>query len=260
MYLRKYIENIVEEVDDSEIIVRKAKALALFWNFQEIRFETEDTLIGHFEKNDVRMYPKNLTDEIEHLNKKNGKDNYNWMIIAEKIGLFTRAPGAHVVPGYDSMIKEGLQNRIGRVIRMAKDCSQKEKAFYRAELIVLHGLQNNILRHAEAAGEKGNVRLQKVCKKIAYHAPSTFLEAVQMVWILHKSVVEEAGSGSISLGRIDQYLYSYYKKDIEEGILTQDDAQEIIIALWRLIAELEKSWQNVTIGGEQPKEKINAMN
>lgn len=249
IYLRRYLEAIVEGVERSEAIIKKAKALALFWNFQEIRFEAEDVLVGHFEINDVWMYPKNLADEIKHLNMENEKEDYNWVLIAEKIGLFTRTPGAHVVPGYDSMLKEGLQNRIERVIRTSKDCSQDQRAFYQAEIIVLYGLQNNILRHGKVAGEKGNKRLQEVCKRIAYHAPSTFLEAVQMVWMLHKSVVEEAGSGSISFGRIDQYLYPYYKRDIEKGRLTQNNAQKIINALWIRIAELEKSWQNITIGG-----------
>ena len=85
--------------------------------------------------------------------------------------------------------------------------------------------------------------------RVAYFPPKTFFEAVQLLAIAHESVVSEAGSGSISLGRIDQYLYPYYEKDLLNGNIKREEAQEIIVALWEKISEIELSWQNVTIGG-----------
>ena len=159
--------------------------------------------------------------------------------------------------GYDALLTEGLQGRIEKTASFARAAKGQETyGFYKAALIVLQGFQANIMRHGAAAkvkyqqNHKENIRqIWESCEKIAYHPPDTFLEAVQLMWLAHKGIVDEADAASISFGRIDQYLYPYYERDLQTGKLTRETAQEILTALWKKIAEMEKSWQNVTIGG-----------
>ena len=49
-----------------------------------------------------------------------------------------------------------------------------------------------------------------------------------------------------NLGRLDQYLYPYYKADKAAGILTDDDAQELLDCLWIKVAEMSLFQDEVT--------------
>ena len=72
----------------------------------------------------------------------------------------------------------------------------------------------------------------RVCDKLSREPPSTFREAVQALWFLFVLLQAESNASSFSPGRADQYLYPYYKRDIESGALSDAEALEIIEALW----------------------------
>ena len=201
-----------------------------------------------------------MKEEIDYLEKKVSQDVLLNIELAQQIGLFCRNPGLHVVPAYDMLLQEGLQNRIDRIreklVQNSGNIDKKE--FYKAELILLKSFQKLIIRYGVEAEKNYKqsiynnlnlIRIADACKAIAYEPPRTFFEAVQLLLFAQESVISEAGSGSISLGRIDQYLYPFYKKDIEEGRMSKEEAQNIIIALWKKLSNMELSWQNITIGG-----------
>ncbi len=135
-----------------------------------------------------------------------------------------------------------------------------EKAvFAQASLIVCEATAAYILRYADKAREaakkavsaKANKQLNRIadaCDWIAYHAPRTFFEAVQLLWLTHE-VIYENFTGSVSLGRLDQYLYPFYEKDIKAGDLTFDEASLYIETLWLKFSNLMEGYQNVTLGG-----------
>lgn len=52
------------------------------------------------------------------------------------------------------------------------------------------------------------------------HAPSTFWEAIQAVWTVESLLVVEENQTGMSIGRVDQYMYPFYKADIESGRMT----------------------------------------
>ncbi|WP_461204825.1 trans-4-hydroxy-L-proline dehydratase [Clostridium sp. DL1XJH146] len=71
------------------------------------------------------------------------------------------------------------------------------------------------------------------CDVVPAHKPQTFMQAVQMYWFAHIGVTSELNNwDAYSPGRIDQHLNPFYKKDINEGILTREKAQEILECLW----------------------------
>ena len=99
-------------------------------------------------------------------------------------------------------------------------------------------------RHAELAeklaSEEQNARRKKELEKIAdvchwvpAHAPRDFWEAIQMYWFVHLGTVTELnGWDSMNPGHIDQHLFPFYKKGVDEGKLTRDEAKELLSCLW----------------------------
>lgn len=261
---------IIEAVEKSKagesVIMRKAYALSAYFLMKEITVDDQDVLAGRITGGEFAdMVPCNLGDEIQHFHQDHECFSFLDQIqISQKTGLFCRNPGNHIVPGYDLLIQDGIQSRLERIMKFLADCegNQKERDFYRAELLLLYAFQQSIRRYGNAAlklYEEGGcrngfiLRIAKACEKIACQPAGSFFEAVQLILFTHECVVSEAGSGSISFGRLDQYLYPYYRKDIETGKITPEEAQDIIIALWKKIAELEMSWQHVTLGGSNQK-------
>ncbi len=99
-------------------------------------------------------------------------------------------------------------------------------------------------RHAKLAEEKAaqctdpkrKAELEKiadVCHWVPAHAPRDMWEAIQMYWFVHLGTVTELnGWDSMNPGHIDQHLFPFYQKGIEEGTLTRDQAKELISCLW----------------------------
>ena len=99
-------------------------------------------------------------------------------------------------------------------------------------------------RHAEKARrlaeETANLerrdellRIAGVCEWVPRHVPRTFHEALQTYWFAHLGVVIELNEwDSLNPGRIDQYLYPFYRRDIDEGRLTKDVAKELLECFW----------------------------
>ena len=99
-------------------------------------------------------------------------------------------------------------------------------------------------RHAKKAREllkkEKNKERRKELKKIAdmcshvpAHAPRDFWEALQYYWFVHLGVVTELNPwDSFNPGRLDQHLYPFYKRDLEEGTLTKEKAEELLQLLW----------------------------
>ena len=76
-------------------------------------------------------------------------------------------------------------------------------------------------------------RIAEVCRWVPAHAPRDLWEAIQMYWFVHLGTVTELnGWDSMNPGHIDQHLWPFYKKGIEDGTLTRDQAKELISCLW----------------------------
>lgn len=75
------------------------------------------------------------------------------------------------------------------------------------------------------------------CRLVPYNPPQTFWQAVQAVWLTQILICAEENQNSAIIGRPDQYLYPFYKKEIENGTITDLQAQELLECLWIKIAE-----------------------
>ena len=110
------------------------------------------------------------------------------------------------------------------------------------------------------------LELEGICRNVPLNPARTFHEAVQSIYFILLAVHLESNGHAISLGRFDQYTYPLYKKDVEEGRLTRDQALEIVEAFFIKCNELNKlrSWPdteffigyqmfiNIAVGGQTP--------
>lgn len=111
------------------------------------------------------------------------------------------------------------------------------------------------------------------CANVPRHGAGSFYEACQSFWFVQMLLQTESSGHSISPGRFDQYMYPYYKKDIEEGKITREFAQELIDCIWVKLNDLNKVrdavsaegfagyslFQNLIVGG-QNVEGLDATN
>ena len=78
------------------------------------------------------------------------------------------------------------------------------------------------------------------CERVPAYGARSFWEACQSFWFVQMILQIESSGHSISPGRFDQYMYPYYKADIESGNITRDFAQELIDCIWIKFNDLNK--------------------
>ena len=99
-------------------------------------------------------------------------------------------------------------------------------------------------RHAELAEKMASeendpkrkaelLKIADTCRWVPAHAPRNMQEAIQTYWFTHLGTVTELnGWDCMNPGHIDQHLYPFYKKGIEDGTLTREKAKELISCFW----------------------------
>jgi len=188
---------------------------------------------------------------------------------------------AHIAVHFPRILEEGLDGYIGRTEMLLNSADPvtadgiRKLQYYRATLISLKALKHFILRFAALAEESvssapdetraGELsRIASVCRAIAGPPPEGFYEALQLVYFLQLTLQIESNGHSLSLGRMDQYLYPFYRKDREKGTVSDDFVMELLENTWLKLVSMKKirSWshtrfsaggplyQNVTIGGQ----------
>lgn len=164
-----------------------------------------------------------------------------------------RGPGELTV-GYQWVITNGIsgiRKRIEEKLASLDTATPEgyEKTIYlNALLIACDGIVTLAKRYAQVAASmaaeerdpRRKAELEKIaktCQWVPENPARTFGEAVQAFYFYHISVLMEQNAPSYNPGRMDQYLYPYFKKDIAEGILTREEAQELLDCLWVKLSE-----------------------
>ena len=107
-------------------------------------------------------------------------------------------------------------------------------------------------------------QIAKNCARVPEFPANSFHEACQSFWFVQLLLQVESSGHSISPGRFDQYMYPYYKKDMDEGKLTLEEAQELIDCIWVKLNDINKvrdaasadgfagygMFQNLIVGGQ----------
>jgi pyruvate formate-lyase/glycerol dehydratase family glycyl radical enzyme len=188
----------------------------------------------------------------------------------------------HFIPGYPKVLNRGFiaiiaeaEEKLGG-LKMWEPGSLDRRDFLKATIITMKAAINFANRFAKLARAMAHeevdikrkselVKIAENCEWVPANPARAFWEAMQSLWFLHLIVQIESNGHSMSYGRFDQYMYPFYRKDIEEGRLTPREAVELIECLWIKTAEINKlrSWaatrvlmgyilfQNLTLGGQR---------
>lgn len=175
--------------------------------------------------------------------------NWHWMWQSNIPETVTPQNAGHFIADFQDFLKKGIIGKINEVCaRTDEHCTKITlKAF--AEYIKSYA---KTARHsAESSQCDDKERLLTIasdCEYISENPPVSFRQALQFVWFIQCFLETEAGSAAISFGRMDSYLYSYYKRDIENSILTPEEAKELIMAFYIKVSEGDESTM-LTVGG-----------
>ena len=132
----------------------------------------------------------------------------------------------HYASAYDRLLTlgiGGIRSEIALSKTKWKD-DHKKLEFLEACDISMQAFSRMIAAFGDNAK---NPIAKQVCYNITVNPPQSFHEALQLVWFAH-CVYQYQGLYAMALGRIDQYLYPFYKHDIKNGIITRDDAQTLL--------------------------------
>lgn len=135
-------------------------------------------------------------------------------------------------------IKEEVQEKLA-ALDLTKPEDFKKYQFLQAVGITLAAATAFAKRYADlarnlAARESNKERraelerLAAICSQVPLNPAGSFYEALQSIWFTHIILRNEGWGPGLGFGRLDQYLYPFYKKDISDGIITEEDARELI--------------------------------
>ncbi len=215
-------DKISFSVDDLSRIIQE-KEIAPFWKGQSVRdriFEEVDT---------------------------EWKEAYSAGIFTEF--MEQRAPGHTVLD--DKIYKKGMKDFIDDIdkeianLDFFSDSSALEK---REELkamkiaceaiISFAKRYSNLLKgNAEAETDikrkKELLAMASVCENVPENKPRSFWEALQYYWFVHLGIITELNTwDSFNPGRLDKNLYPFYKADLEKGIISKEEAKELLQSFW----------------------------
>jgi pyruvate-formate lyase len=144
----------------------------------------------------------------------------------------------HITPGLDDVLSQGIRGLLWRIEdrQTAESCRPELDAsrlrFYQACRESCEAVLVYASRYREAARAAGREAEAGILERVPEHPARTFHEALQAYWIVYCLVTLEMGGccpgGGLGLGRPDQFLYPYYRADLEAGRLTRDEALELM--------------------------------
>lgn len=290
------LDNMQPNMQPGELIVgsqtTKVRGVPIFpefgakWIMKEIDLfpvrDTDPIIVDPADKAELMPMLESWGDNTFDEQSKSALDPY--VLRAEACGVLSvgaRTTGmGHISPDYPRILPMGLRG----VINQAKDMIAKTTVqtpedmrkvdFWNANIISCEAVIRFAHKFAQQAIElakeeqdpqrkKELMKIADVCSNVPENEPRDFWEALQFVWFIQLTIQIEDNGHSISLGRLDQNLYPYYKKSVLEGDMTEEDAQELLAAMYIKCTEMLKlrdsfdslgfaaypMWQQMAIGG-----------
>lgn len=303
LMLQKILENMSIYIEDKTLIVgnqaTKNKNAPIF---PEYTMEFVLNELDLFEKRDGDVFyiteeTKQQLRDIAPFWENNNLRARGEALWPEEVSVFMEtgvfgmegklnAGDAHLAVNYEKILAFGLKGYEERVkdlkakLDLTDPDSIDKNIFYKAVLIVIEAVHQFAQRYSKLAQELADkekdskrkaelLEISRICAKVPYEPATSFYEAVQSVWFIQLILQIESNGHSLSYGRFDQYMYPYYIKDIQEKVITKDEALELLTCLWIKTLTINKvrsqahtlssagspMYQNVTIGGQTPDKK-----
>lgn len=156
--------------------------------------------------------------------------------------------------GYSLIINEGIEGVRRRIeetragLDITKPGHYEKLSYLRALSLSAEGIVDLSKRYAAEARRQAEaetdpdrkaelLKIAEVCDRVPEKPARTFWEAVQSLYFYQTCIFMEQNAASYNPGRMDQYLYPYYKADLEAGRITPEQAQELLDCLWVKFSE-----------------------
>ena len=187
----------------------------------------------------------------------------------------------HVTVQYEKVLEIGLEGIIREAARELAACNvgdgdyARKHCFLEAVIMSCAAVIGYAGRYAALAKQEAEactdrkrkeelLQIASVCERVPARGAHSFHEACQSFWFIQQLLQMESSGHSISPGRFDQYMYPYYQKDMAEGKITRDEAQELVDCIWVKLNDLNKArdaasaegfagyslFQNLIVGGQ----------
>ena len=187
----------------------------------------------------------------------------------------------HVTVKYEEVLAIGYKGIIDKARAELEKCQvgdgnyAKKSHVLNAVIVSCQAVIEYAERYAELASQMAAectdpVRKQELlqisenCSRVPANGATSFYEACQSFWFVQQLLQVESSGHSISPGRFDQYMYPYYKADIDKGVITREAAQELLDCIWVKLNDLNKVrdaasaegfagyslFQNLIVGGQ----------
>ena len=227
------------------VMIRKAEAVAALFDYIDTPHMPGSRLAGvgsylftpppvYFTPEDVeqiRVYPKGCDEKL---------------MIALEEKLFCLVPylAGHLCIDQTYILNNGIRGMIKRLEMRLHDetLDEEQRNFLTAAKIEWEGALRYEMRYSQfydelAANEedpKQKAEYEEIArniKKVPAEPAETYVEALQSMWFMYRCVHADDSSGH-TFGRLDQLLYPYYKRDMEAGLITEEDAKEYFYDFW----------------------------
>jgi len=253
------MDGLADRNTDRFLITEEAKQ-----SLREIYPYWQDKTIAHYAT-------ERFSDEI-----KAGASSLVYILTSMRSGI------GHLVIDYRSFLENGINGVLEKVREHKNEINAD---YYEAVEITLKAICDYAERYSALAAEKAEktddeerkaelLEISRVLHKVPANPADTFAEAVQSFWLVHLALHLEASGHSMSPGRFDQYMYRYFKADLERGV-TMEELEETLHFLWLKFFELNKirdkvstvafggypMFQNLIVGGidEDGNEVVNEL-
>lgn len=157
---------------------------------------------------------------------------------------------SHTTPDWESVLSfgpAGLRDRALQALGSARD--EEQRNFYTAVADVFESVRCLIRRFAALSEKRGAVQMTASLRAIAERPPETLPEALQLA-LIYDTCQEIEGEPLRSQGIFDRLFFRFYRHDLEHGILTREQAKELLKFFWtKFYAQMHPNGKNFCFGG-----------
>lgn len=172
----------------------------------------------------------------------------------------------HVTVKYEEVLAVGYEGIIKKAEQELSECNvgdgdyAERSHFLQAVILSCQAVIEYARRYSalaqemaeqctDAARKEELLRIAENCSRVPAKGAQNFYEACQSFWFVQQLIQLESSGHSISPGRFDQYMYPYYKKDMENGNISREFAQELMDCIWVKLNDLNKCRDAVSAEG-----------
>lgn len=201
----------------------------------------------------LEVFPFWMDHNITELARARGtdEDRQRMQLLQKFVFFLASKPNciSHTIPDFSRAVREGLRAVINDALeRQERSTDQRQQDFYQAMAEVLEGIIAYAHNLADAAAgmatlatnAKQKAHLTEIAKiygRVPEQPARTFREGLTTIWLCWTAIHLENPNVGLSLGRLDQVLYDLYRRDIDAGRMTVEDAVQLLGYVWLKIGD-----------------------